>query len=568
MNQANASINFLDTGEQVLPFRCLVMAPIVIGASWETHIEPVTLSKANLNQVIAQFSPSIDIPIESDFLCQFLDVELQPLSVAYTFKHLNDFTPKVIINHDPSLLQLDSCLSHLQELLQHSQFDLEEYEKTLVQLSPQITADGSYLRRKGAERLVLDIQESLNDILNQLLHHNDWQMLEQTWRSLFWLCEVQANCRECLIDIYPVSKELLWDDYTQSSSITDSDLYHLLYTKNYGQYGATPYSALIIDDYFSNTGSDLTLIKHIAEIASSAHIPVITGTSPKVFGVEDFSHLSQLEDLHELHSGAKYIKWQNFIASDIASYVVFTLPRIRIRPLYDKSHFSSDSMPWYNERFQSSEDYVWANASYGFVINLMKSFNAHGFCSSIVGQHAGSVDYSLFNGNSQQLPLEITLPQKKDAAIINLGFNPINAQNEGQTMLFKSANSVRWGHVTQLRKKQSHDSMASAQLSYLMIVLRIIHCIKILFRERVGSHDSTAEIQNYLNNWVRQFVSAVNVPSETLRAQRPLKEASVVVLSQQHEGWYDISLNLQPHLKFLGENINVDFGLSIQDRRD
>jgi len=232
------------------------------------------------------------------------------------------------------------------------------------------------------------------------------------------------------------------------------------------------------------------------------------------------------------------------------------MPRLLFRDAYDKNE---QRLGWFQENTgENHEHCLWGNASFGFVDNLLKSVEKNGFCSFISGIEGGQVDLSALLNKQSDLPIEIAFSEEKEAELINLGFNPICTRSYHNILLFESANSVRWGNIKINYQAQNIDSIASAQLQYLFIVMRIIHCLKIIFRESIGATTNSSELSNILNRWIRQFVSDVEAPSKSLRAQRPLKNAKVLVIEGSHAGWFEIAIELMPHMKYLGNSIAIN----------
>jgi len=564
MPENYSEVQFLAQNANFLPLKCLVLAPLINDPQWDGQVTPVSVSLTNFDKVMLQLSPSVSVEVENKLLCELMQVENQTLEVTYYFSDLASFTPSQIVRRDPTLFNISNLIVLIKNQLQNTVYCADTVSSSIQNL-PLSIDEQMIVNRATAEYFVLQLQGAVSDVLSQMLHHTNWQTIESAWRSIHWLCQQQAESGRCQIDVLATNKEVLWEDLMHSASPEDSELFQLLYSRNYGQFGAVPYGVMLVDSYFSITGSGLSLLKRLSELGENAHVPVVTACSPECFGLDEFTELAYTDGLIELHQGARFVKWRSFIASESASYLLMTLPRIRIRPLYEQLDENPDNYSWFTESFANNNEHLWTNAGYAFLINLMKSFEQHGFCSAISGRYLGSIEHRTFNGASAQLPLEITIPQTREAQLIRLGFNPIVVRDQGREMLFNSGNSVRWGHVMSSRRVQSADALASAQLSYLLIVLRIVHCLKILFRERVGLHETTASLQSYINSWLRQFVSAVEVPSEAMRAERPLKDAGVVIGEKDGSGWYDIGLSLQPHLKYLGKNVTVELSIPIAE---
>jgi type VI secretion system protein ImpC len=233
------------------------------------------------------------------------------------------------------------------------------------------------------------------------------------------------------------------------------------------------------------------------------------------------------------------------------------------RNAYDKGE---TTLSWFQEFTGTSHQYcLWGNASYGFVDNLLKSFAGNGFCSLISGNEGGEIELGALLSKQASLPVEIAFSEDKEAELISLGFNPVCTRAFQNKLLFESANSVRWGNMKLNHKVQNLDTIASAQLQYLLIVVRIIHCLKIIFRESLGATTSAPELSNILNRWVRQFVSDVEAPSRLVRSQRPLKDARVAVLETIDVGWFDINISLTPHMKYLGNSVDINASVPMNE---
>ena len=554
------TISILPQEAGVLPFTCLVLAPLLPADQLDGLSQPISITVDNFDQAMTKLKPRLVVDFENEFLCDIFGVARQPVNVDYSITCRADFSPRHVIERDDRLRALSQLINSLAERLQLNTeyYDVEDLNPQGLKIDE---LDVDQASRESLELLVCELQDQLSVVLDQILHNPAWQQIESAWRGLYWLCESNEGLKNCKIEFLPVSRELLWEDLNAVSSVEDSHLYEMLYTQSYGQFGGVPYGALMLDDYFSGSGHDLVLLRQLSQIALLAHVPLVTGTAPTMLGVDSFRELAGADGLAELHRGARYIKWRSFLATTEASYLALTLPRIRIRGAYSQTAAPAQadhSMPWFDEYIADDNEHcLWLNACYPFVINLMESFSKHGFCSAIAGVGHGDIDCSTFASLDENLPVEYVLSESKEADLITLGFNPIGTRHHAHRLVFQTANSVRWGIVNLEHRQQTVDSLASAKFQYLLIVLRVIHCIKIIFRDSVGTFENAPSIENLLNRWVRQYVSDVESPSQTLRSKRPLRDARINVLVGNEPGWYDISLALQPHLKYMGEGVEI-----------
>ena len=63
----------------------------------------------------------------------------------------------------------------------------------------------------------------------------------------------------------------------------------------------------------------------------------------------------------------------------------------------------------------------------------------------------------------------------------------------------------------------------------MFAVCRIAHYMKSMMRDKVGSFANTLDVERYLHNWLMQYVVDSQDASQEIRAQKPLREASVEV---------------------------------------
>ena len=92
----------------------------------------------------------------------------------------------------------------------------------------------------------------------------------------------------------------------------------------------------------------------------------------------------------------------------------------------------------------------------------------------------------------------------------------------------------------------------------MFIVNRLAHYIKVLQREQIGSWKERRDLESELNKWIRQYVADQENPSADVRSRRPLRAAKVVVSDVAGDpGWYQVSLAVRPHFKYMGANFEI-----------
>jgi len=559
MIEPNTEISLLHKSKGSLSFKTLVMAPFIGDKVFNSLKSPIEIRLDSFDKVLKKVSPIINIEIENRSLCELIHVEQQTLRLEYEINILADFLPANIVQREPNLNDIARLIEQIHLMLHQDSFvfSAEQFDCRELEV-PQLTQ--KHIKRFDLELLVCELEALLSTVINDVLHQKNWQKLESAWRGLFWLCHTASLNDTCCIECVSVDRNFLNDDLMSHSDVEESDFYQMLYINSFGQYGAIPYGALMIDDYFSACYQDIALLKKITEVCAIAHIPVVTGIKPQMFDVDNFNNLQEISSLSEIHSGLRFIKWRSFINESDASYLSLVMPRILIRETYSKGEHD---LPWFEESIGNDHEFcLWGNASFAFMTNLIRSFAKHGFCTFISGDDGGVLNFVNFSHTS--LPVEVSFSEDKEAELIKLGFNPICTRAYLGRVLFQSANSVRWGSLFFNQKIQSVNSIASAQLQYLFIVLRIIHCLKIIFRDKIGAFENGEELSIHLNRWLRQFVADVESPVKSLRAQRPLRDGRIIVTDGENIGWYDISIEIVPHLKYLGDFVSFKTSVPLE----
>ena len=87
-------------------------------------------------------------------------------------------------------------------------------------------------------------------------------------------------------------------------------------------------------------------------------------------------------------------------------------------------------------------------------------------------------------------------------------------------------------------------------LPSMLAASRFAHYIKVMMREQVGTFMSRQSVQDYLNNWIVQYVLLDDGAPQALKAKYPLREARVEVVEVEGRvGAYKATVFLRPHFQ-------------------
>ena len=165
-------------------------------------------------------------------------------------------------------------------------------------LSALLTKDT--INKQAIDILIVEIDQRLSLQMDAILHHPAFQALESAWRGAHYVVQHTDFRKNSKIDLVHVSKEELREDFAEANELSQSGLYKLVYSKEYGQFGGEPYGCMIGQYTFSHQAEDVQLLQNIAGVAAMAHTPFIAAAAPTFFGIQCFSELPHIKDLQPI----------------------------------------------------------------------------------------------------------------------------------------------------------------------------------------------------------------------------------------------------------------------------
>ncbi len=442
--------------------------------------------------------------------------------------------------------------------------------KTLAEqaLTNSVTiSDDAY---KSIETIIGEIDRKLSEQINLILHHEDFQKLESAWRGLHHLVTNTETDEKLKIRFMDVSKEELRRTMKRYKGIAwdQSPFFKQIYEEEYGQLGGEPYGCLVADYYFDHTPPDVDLLSSLAKVSAAAHAPFISGASPAVLQMDSWQELANPRDLTKIFTqNLEYAPWNSLRNSEDSRYVGLAMPRFLARLPYGIKTNPVDEFD-----FEESTDgadhrkYAWANAAYAMAVNINRSFKHYGWCTLIRGVESGGVVENLpchsfptdDGGIDMKCPTEIAISDRREAELAKNGFIPLIHRKNTDYAAFIGAQSLQ-------KPAEYYDADAtananlSARLPYLFACSRFAHYLKCIVRDKIGSFKERDDMQQWLNEWVMNYVDADPVnSSQDTKARRPLAAAEVVVEDiEGNPGYYQAKFFLRPHFQLEGLTVSL-----------
>src|SRR5689334_4284669 len=171
--------------------------------------------------------------------------------------------------------------------------------RTLAEQALSATSLVSSDAIKSIEAIIAEIDRKLSEQINLIIHHPDFKALEGSWRGLHHLVNNTETDEMLKIRVLNISKKELGSTIKKfkGTAWDQSPLFKKLYEEEFGSPGGQPYGCLTGDYYFDQSAPDVEMLSGIAQIASAAHAPFISATSPTLMGMDSWQELSNPRDL-------------------------------------------------------------------------------------------------------------------------------------------------------------------------------------------------------------------------------------------------------------------------------
>ncbi len=405
---------------------------------------------------------------------------------------------------------------------------------------------------------IAEIDRLLSAQLNEIMHQEEFQKLEASWRGLHHLVVNSLTGTQLKIRVMNVSKKDLLKDLEKALEFDQSALFKKVYEEEYGTFGGAPYGALIGDYEFGNHPQDMALLEKISQVAAAAHAPFFSAASSGMFGWDEFHEMSEVRDVSKIFDRVEYMKWRSFRESEDSRYVGLTLPHVLGRTPYGAATKPTETFNFEEDvDGKDHKKYLWSNAAYALGVRLTEAFSMHGWCVAIRGVEGGGLvdglpthTFETDEGEvAMKCPTEVAITDRREKEFADNGFIPlVHCKGTDYAAFFamQSANKS---------KKYDTDSAnanarLSTQMQYIMAVSRFAHYLKSMMRDKVGSFMSRQDSERFLNRWIKQYVLASDDAAAEHKAKQPLREARVDVVEVPGKpGCYRAVAFLRPHFQ-------------------
>ena len=473
----------------------------------------------------------------------------------------------------PETVEADELSSLLQkEFKPKSEETKDAVEEAVKTLAAQALSQTQLISSdviNSIEAIVAELDKKLSEQINLILHHEDFQKLEGTWRGLHYLVNNTETDEMLKIRFLDVTKLDLGKTLKKfkGTAWDQSPIFKQVYEHEYGQFGGEPFGCMLGDYYFDHSPVDVELLGEMSKVSAAAHVPFIAGASPHSMQMESWQELANPRDLTKIFATPEYASWRSLRESEDARYLGLAMPRYLARLPYGKKTVPIEEFNFEEDTGAADHSkYNWSNAAYAMAVNINRSFKYYNWCTRIRGIESGGSVEGLpthtfptdDGGVDMKCPTEIAISDRREAELAKNGFMPLLHRKNSDFAAFIGAQSLQKPFEYDNPDATANANL-SARLPYLFACCRFAHYLKCIVRDKVGSFKERADMQLWLQKWIMNYVDGDPVhSSETTKAQKPLAGAEVVVEEVEgNPGYYTSKFYLRPHYQLEGLTVSL-----------
>jgi type VI secretion system protein ImpD len=423
----------------------------------------------------------------------------------------------------------------------------------------------------GLDRDIARLDALLSAQVNAILHNPRFQQLEASWRGLYYLVEQAEMAEGVKIRVLGASWKELVRDLDRAIEFDQSQLFDKIYSEEFGTPGGEPFGVLLGDYEIwprpsaAHPVNDIEALHKLSGVAAAAFAPFVAGCHPAMFGLDHFSELEQPLNLAQTFDQMEYFHWNALRKEEDVRFVGLTMPRVLMRLPYEDDGVRADGFCFHEDVCGPDRSrYLWGTAVYAFGAVLLRAFAQSGWLADIRGVKPGAAGGGIASslpvhcfttdkqGIAPKCSTDVIITDYQEQDLSDLGFVPLCHCAGTELSVFYSNQSIQ--------KAKKYDALAatmnariSAMLQYILCASRFAHYLKVMARDKIGSFQEAGECEDYLHNWLQQYVTSDAEASEATKARFPLREARVKVEEARGKpGSYLCTAHLWPHFQLDG----------------
>lgn len=416
--------------------------------------------------------------------------------------------------------------------------------------------------------LISNLDTLTSKQLDLIMHSSEFREVESSWMSIFQLFELIGTNQSIKISLLHCTKEELTEEWKDAKVVSETGIFHHIYSSGIGTFGGHPYSLVIANMRFSNNPLDISLLKHLMSVCSKASAMLICGCNVDWFfanSPDGFSNISITDYMQSSH----YKDWRELRESEDSQFLVMTPFQYIFRLPYNARSEVPKNFQ-YVETSDVSTDWPFANGGFLIAYWIIKSYIETGWFPSLNFDKVGTVLLPKLSMASKEMVERIsniaTVPIKQTDALTRYGFLPFSWSDKevgyqicSDTTAYSRLDSDSQEKTVMFEEIEEDNlfntTNAFKHLIYMLISCRFRHYSSVIAKEHFRPFSTTdnqiSDLNELLNAWIRAYVSAQKDPDIGILRQRPLRFGRIKVFSDRVVGnriSASVDVAIVPHL--------------------
>lgn len=397
--------------------------------------------------------------------------------------------------------------------------------------------------------VIAELDRTLSEQVDEILHHEKFQQLESRWRGLKFLVD-RTDFRENIrIELLSVHKDDLRDA-----------VYQNIFPQEYNELTEMPLSMMIADHEFDQTPEDMELLGDMAQMSASIHVPFIASVGLAFFGVETAVELADLPMLRSYFKRPEYAKWNALRDNEDSQYIALVMPRFLLRLPYGPDGKRVKGFD-FTENAASSKEHLWGRGVFAVAAAIVRSFAASGWSTQIMGLNSGGMVENLpvwthhTAGKDVHIPLEVSMPQNREREFMDNGFALLSSRiNDDKAYVMGAPTIHRPKKYTV--EEETEQAQLHATMPYQLFATRVTHYLRRIVQE-VSTGLTAEQVQRALEGKL-QLILAKS------RDELPPDAVTVEVSDNKEQSdYYNVALHIKPPFQILGRSVKLLLGLQL-----
>jgi len=263
------------------------------------------------------------------------------------------------------------------------------------------------------------VDQATQTHMQDILHHKDFQAMEATWQSLYFLVKRLQTGTKLKIFILDIDKQALQQELA-ADDLSSTSIYQLFCDPSEGD---LPWSVLLGNYSFTDSIEDVLSLANIGSIAQQANAGFIAAADETLAGCKAFAETPDYTDWNYSISEGTAKAWEMLRQSPVASHIALALPRFLLRLPYGKKSKPIDAFEFEEMSEENNHnDYLWGNAAFIKTENLARNFTENSWAmqtSEVFQTDNLPVHYYKEEGETVSKPIAEIMLTEKGGEILN-----------------------------------------------------------------------------------------------------------------------------------------------------